>query len=163
MNQGTFKFAAFALTVLLTAGCQSNDKKPKTLHGEDFPDERDLTVSRFEEVQAATAARKDATLRAPEFDAGELNSLGRSKLDLMLKDDDACAPLAVYVDAGRNSDLSDRREKSVRTFLKDRGLTESQIKIDSGPNPYNAMPAAPAMMPAAAPAPRAPEAGPMSQ
>src|SRR5678815_1601636 len=78
------------------AGCQNDGKNP--IHGEMFPpDEQVRPVDRAIDVQSAAAARSDATLNKYHFDrGGELNSLGRSKIDLMLKDDEASLPVVVY-------------------------------------------------------------------
>src|SRR5215208_3484973 len=69
-------------------GCQSNPDR--AIHGEVFPpDEQIRPIDRAVDVQAAKAARADATLYTYHFDRGAaLNSLGRAKLDLMLRGDD---------------------------------------------------------------------------
>ena len=92
-----------ALALLGTlAGCQHDahrdgDLRPLRRNLPRRP--RPAPVDPFVQVQSAAAARADATLTADHFDArGGLNSLGRQKLDLMLRDDDASTPLLVYLD-----------------------------------------------------------------
>jgi hypothetical protein len=90
-------------------------------------------------VQSAAAARSDATLNNYHFDrGGALNSLGRAKLDLMLKDDEASLPMVVYVDIREQGDrpASDvsRYEESARHYLADRGLRDERVEFRSGPN-----------------------------
>src|SRR5687767_3423192 len=79
-----------AAIAFATAGCR-NDKRSRAVHGEIFPrDEAVRPVDRFVDVQSAAAARADGTLNAYHFDAGgDLNTLGRTKLDMMLRDDNA--------------------------------------------------------------------------
>src|SRR5213592_1110073 len=82
----------------LAAGCQSGPDR--AIHGEMFPaDEQVRPVDRMVDVQSAAAARSDATLNDSHFGRGaSLNSLGRARLDLMLRDDDDATPLVVYLD-----------------------------------------------------------------
>jgi len=127
--------------VCLAAGCQ-NDRHNHAMHGELFPpDEQVRPVDRAIDVQAAAAARSDATLYTYHFDrSAALNSLGKAKLDLMLRDDDDASPLVVYLDlrgpadAGKTIDGRDRQEAAVRHYLADRGVAEAQLELRSGPN-----------------------------
>ena len=83
--------AAALLAAATSAGCHNNhDNAGATSHGERFPRDTDVRpVDRFAQVQSAAGARSDATLNGSHFDGrGGLNSLGRQKLDLMLRDDD---------------------------------------------------------------------------
>jgi hypothetical protein len=131
--------------VLALLGCR---RDRGTAHGEKFPrDDEPRAVDRFVSVQSASAARADATLTAHHFDGrGALNSLGRQKLDLMLRDDDAADPLVVYLDlpssrAPGAAPAADPRE-SVRVYLADRGVPESHVEFRSGPNLSYSHPAA---------------------
>lgn len=130
------------------AGCQ-NDRS-NDIHGEMFPADGDVrSVDRFAEVQSAAAARADATLTASHFDEdGGLNSLGRSKLDLMLRDDDASSAMVVYLDVrGRGNGAGNtggsgatqffdahRYEDGARRHLADRGVGDARVEFRQGPN-----------------------------
>jgi hypothetical protein len=137
--------AACGALVGAAAGCQNDPNHP--IHGELFPpDEAVRPVDRAVEVQSAAAARSDATLNNYHFDrGGVLNSLGRAKLDLMLKDDDASLPMLVYVDIREHGDRSmsdvSRYEDSARRYLADRGLRDDRVEFHSGPNLSSTRPA----------------------
>src|SRR5688500_12847127 len=92
--------AALVAAVSAVAGCGRDGQRAQVIHGETFqPDGAPRPVDRFVHVQSAAAARADATLNASHFDgAADLNSLGRAKLDLMLRDDNAASPFVVYLD-----------------------------------------------------------------
>jgi hypothetical protein len=133
---------ALSLVLVLTSGCQRD--RDAGAYGHRFPaDDEVRPVDRFVHVQSASAARADATLNDAHFDGrGALNSLGRQKLDYMLRDDDAAAPLVVYLDvrdggaaqATPSAEPSDLHRESVRVFLADRGLTDAQMELRAGPN-----------------------------
>lgn len=130
---------AGALAALL-AGCQSVPQND-VLHGEDFVAEGEPRIFQsFADAHAAAGARADATLRAAHFDAGALNSLGQDKLDRMLRDDDVCEPLIVYLDVPEDDDFRMEREEDVTAYLRDAGLRDSQIRLLSGHNPRNETP-----------------------
>src|SRR4051794_18309148 len=82
------------------AGChQPSPTADGRVRGDQFrPDGEVRATQRFADAQTAAGARADATLHPYHFDCLDLNSLGQRKLDLMLKDDDACAPIVVYLD-----------------------------------------------------------------
>src|SRR5438270_3508463 len=85
------------LIALLSSGCEQ-DRQQRQAMGEFFPQPGEVRdVQRIERVQEASGARADATLQPAHFDKGELNSLGREKLLLMLDDDDANNPVTVYL------------------------------------------------------------------
>ena len=143
-----FVLGGLVLTLLpAAAGCQGAEgdrgrgvARPR---GETFrPDDEPRAVHRFAHAQASAGAGHDATLRADHFDGAALNSLGHEKLDLMLKDDGAFEPLVVYVDAPAGDLLAGRME-SVKVYLKDRGLTDRQVRLEAGANPSARGPAAP--------------------
>lgn len=133
---------ALSLVLVLTSGCQ-RDRDAGAAYGDRFPaDDQVRPVDRFIHVQSASAARADATLNDAHFDGrGALNSLGRQKLDFMLRDDDAAAPLVVYLDLRDGvaaqavpAEPTDAHRESVRVFLADRGLTDAQMEFRAGPN-----------------------------
>lgn len=96
------------------------------------------------DTAAASGARADATLHASHFDGGNvtaLNSLGEKKLDLMLSDDDAL-PMVIYLNVAGDEVLAGC-ERSVRVYLRDRGLNDDQMKFIAGRNPGKMSPTAP--------------------
>ena len=120
-----------ALGVVAAAGCSQGNHP---VAGESFRPEGEVrSVHQFADAQAAAGARADATLRAVHFDRGDLNSLGQEKLDLMLGDDDACTPLVVRIDVADDA-MADARRDAVRVYLKDRGVSDDQVKLETGPN-----------------------------
>lgn len=129
-------FAAAAV-VGLTAGC-NHPKPPPDLHGEVFPKDGDARdVWNFRSAQASAGAREDATLYDYHFDDDGLNSLGEEKLDLMLAAEKPAEPMVVYLDVPAPQ-TAQRNRQAVLTYLKDRGLQDSQIAVKDGPNPHHA-------------------------
>lgn len=139
---------AFALALAMT-GCQNDNRDGaprRVIHGETFPaDAETRSVDRFIDVQSSAAARVDGTLTAAHFDAdGGVNSLGRRKLDLMLRDGEADAsPLVVYLDVRENSAAGSgstrpvflaRHEEAVLAYLLDQGVDAKHVELRTGPN-----------------------------
>lgn len=128
------------------AGCQSD---PTGGHGDEFflGETGGRSVNQFTQAQAASGARKDATLRAVHFDGDRLNSLGREKLDLMLATDNAASaqpasPVVIWIDA--DEEVAVRRGRDVAAYLSDhKGLKPSQFQFKTGENPDNFGPVAP--------------------
>ena len=147
-----------ALALATAAGCRAGrdsgaatgapggrDPARVTSHGERFPADGEIRpVHRFVRVQSAAAARSGAMLHPHHFDdAGDFNSLGRRKLDLMLQDD-AGPRLVLYLDLARpgaDAVPADPCRNSVLAYLADRGLDESQVEFRTGPNPGDSHPA----------------------
>jgi hypothetical protein len=130
------------LIALYTAGCEYNYSQHTEAMGDFFPAPGEVRdVDRIERVQAASGARADATLFPAHFDKGELNSLGRQKLSLMIDDDDANNPLVVYLDVPTDDEFKAARQDSVIAYLKDQGLEEKQISFREGSNPATNHPA----------------------
>lgn len=128
----------------LLAGCQ-HSSQPVKLHGENFqPDEEAHATQNICAAQAATGARRDATLYPCHFGEHGLNALGRQKLDLMLEDDEPATPLVVYLDPSLDYSLA-KAHQSVTDYLKGKGLPESQLRLQDGPNPQTRHPAAEAL------------------
>ena len=122
-------------------------------------------VTRINDQQIAAGARTDATLRAYHFYQADLNSLGREKLDLMMKDGRGAGGLVVYLDvpaAGEMRTLADARRNAVAEYLAGRGLAEDSFRLERGHNPDNTSPAVPARraQPGASDAPPAQDTGP---
>ncbi len=135
---------------LFLRGCQ-NDRR--VIHGETFPaDGEKRDVDLLIDVQSAAAARADATLTAAHFDGdGGINSLGRQKLDLMLRDDEgSAAPLVVYLDVRQNGAAGSgstrpaslaRHEETVLAYLSDQGVDARNVELRGGPNEQFTRPA----------------------
>ena len=153
--------AAALLAAATVAGCRSNHDASATdthapdrsaRHGEQFARDTDpRPVDAFVSVQSANGARSDATLTVDHFDArGALNSLGRHKLDAMLRADEP-APLLVCLDLSRAAPAAraaggapvpaDAYRQSVRAYLADHGMNDSQVDLRNGPNAARTHPA----------------------
>jgi len=129
--------AAAAVTGI-TSGCQQETSTSSSIHrahGEVFrPDDEPRAVDNVMFAQAAAGARADSTLYGCHFDTHGLNSLGRAKLALMLRDEQPIDPLVVYLDIPSYMP-AEPAHTSVNDFLKSRGLTETQIELVDGANP----------------------------
>jgi hypothetical protein len=130
---------AAAAMLALGAGAGCNNSKQEAAQNAIFKPEGQERVSAFADVQAANGARNDAMLYAHHFDGGQLNSLGRAKVLLMLDDPttasagDRTDPRTVHlVDAGEGELLAQRKQ-SVELYLK----------TAQGPNTLAFHPAAP--------------------
>ena len=129
--------AAAATLVAVSAGC--HNANTDKLHGEAFEEDDAPRSSRnVVAIQAANGARADATLYPAHFNAAGLNSLGRDKLEKMMLDDEATAPMTVYLDLGKDESARKLAHTAVAEYLKARGVAESQFKIEDGPNPKTA-------------------------
>lgn len=137
---------AAAAMIVLTAGCHHDHEQSSTalLHGEDFPDGESRSVWEIRSAQAASGARRDATLYAVHFDSSGLNSLGQQKLDLMLADEQPADPMIVYLDLPADASAQ-KDHDAVAAYLKDRGLQDTQIALKDGPNPQASSSAADAV------------------
>ena len=128
----------WAVALIVLPGC----------HHDNAPDRADAFASepaipparQFVTAQAATGARDDAMLRAMHFDGGQLNSLGRQKLDLMTQDPDGLQNIVVYLDLP--PDAVQQARQAVSDFMKSVGMRDGQFRIEEGPNPSATAPAA---------------------
>lgn len=129
--------AAAALTVVLAvAGC--NGSRKQVSHGEKFrDDDQPRAVNQLADAHIASGARADSTLHVQHFDGGQLNSLGRQKLRYMLKDDDACEPIVIYLNLPEDAVATAARREAVMSHLLDQGLLETQVELKLGTNPNN--------------------------
>jgi hypothetical protein len=132
-----------ASLVLAAAGCCEGGKNamqgPCDLQfGETGPAN---PVNQACDTQAASGNRADAMLGTRHFCGDKLNSLGAAKLDSMLRDDDMCKPMSVYLDVPAD-DFSKPRHDAVAAYLKAHGLAETQIALKEGPNPNAKTPSA---------------------
>lgn len=128
-------------TAALLAGCH-HESDPNPDRADAFAVEPAVHPSQQVMVaQAASGAREDGTLHAVHFDGTELNSLGRQKLGLMVRDEDASGTLVIYLDLPQGAQAPQARH-SVVEFLKSQGLGEAQVRFQDGPNPAVTTPAA---------------------
>jgi len=123
-----------AATAAVLCGCQSS--RPPYLHGETFEPEESPTrsVHTTAAAQTAVGAASDATLGTAHFDGAQINTLGQHKLDLMLDGQPVGEALVVYLDLPADAPAQKSRQ-SVADYLKGRGVAESQIRFQDGPNP----------------------------
>ncbi|HSV13947.1 MAG TPA: hypothetical protein VLI90_06780 [Tepidisphaeraceae bacterium] len=127
------QLAALAITTLLlvAAGCHSNPNQ-KIAHGEEFSDEKAATsVGQMAQAQTAAGAKNDGMLYDHNFHGTKLNSLGQTKLDLIVKGTPAGDPVVVYLNVPQDG-LAARRP-AVLAYLHDGGLKDAQIKLIDGP------------------------------
>ena len=122
------------------SGCAMND----TPAADAFAGSGDAS-RRIMEVQQAVGARNDGMLRSQHFDGAMLSGLGRDKLDLMLKDNSKSLPVVVYLDLPAAEALTRDRRESIVFYLKEKGLLETQVFVEGGPNPNSVTPAAAGM------------------
>jgi len=125
--------ATAAAATVLALGCTNN--KNEEAQNALFKPEGQERVSKFVDVQASNGARADGMLYAHHFTGGRLNSLGRSKVLLMLEDcGENCEPVVVHlVDAGEG-DLLAQRKASVELYLKTADGPNTLALHPSGPN-----------------------------
>ena len=146
---------AAMLSAALAGGCKSHkeccpaeDMQPSDkLMAADEQSE----VSRLMRVHIANGTRTEATLRPYHFSQGNLNSLGRDKLDSMADGgEDSKAELVVYLDLPTSDiekALTDARHDAVTHYLMGLGLGEDSFRLESGYNPNSTMLAASARAP----------------
>ena len=133
-------YAIAATAAALATGCQSDAKKPADEFFYADSDVRHANVAA--DAQARRGAKADATLQDYHFDDGQLNSLGESKLDLLVNRDRADdAVTTVYLNFPETEAMNRRRDDVV-TYMRSRGVSEANLKFVSGPNPATFSPAA---------------------
>jgi len=135
--------AALVLVLAAVAGCESD--ADRAARGEGFPPEGTVrSPQRFVDVQQAAGARGEGNLYEAHFVGAELNSLGRAKLDAMLRDDDAL-PVVVHLTPVDDANLREHRMQAIAIYLQDGGLSASQIRFTDGLNEDAVAPAAPGL------------------
>ncbi len=133
----TLTFAA----LMVVTGCAEH-REPTT----EFPEEGSFRPhQRMADIQRANGARADGNLYAVHFTDDALNSLGRSKLDAMLRDEESIRPLTVHMASTPDRAALLRRIESVTAYLKDNGLPDQQMKFVSDLNDASYHPSAPAL------------------
>lgn len=119
-------WAAAAVVVVVSAGCANREQDRDA--NQDFNAQHESKgdffqkpgadrVAPFANVQAANGARHDAMLYKHHFSEGQLNSLGRSKVLLMLEDCESCTPATVYLVNCGDGELLAQRKASVELYL----------------------------------------------
>ncbi len=146
MKTRTTYWLLAGVALSLAAGCSSQAPENSSYaHGENYlPDGTYRDEVKFIDITVANGARADGTLRAVHFTEGTLNSLGQKKLDCMLEADTGSATtLTVYIDIPKSDPAYDKRQETVSSYLKSKGLKDSQIALVDGPNLKYSAPAAP--------------------
>jgi len=145
MKSKLFSALTIPLMLALFAGCRQEDQSGVGANDEFFPAEGpNRPYQQFQTAQAAAGARHDAMLYDYHFNGPSVNSLGQQKLTLMAHAEDVPFPVVVYMVMPHDALAADRSE-SVRRFMKDVGLLDSQVEIRYGPNPDASNPAGPAI------------------
>ena len=116
-----------AVTVVLSAGCASDDEKRagdpqpdrETAATDFFQEPGGERVSPFARAQAANGARRDAMLYAHHFVGDQLNSLGRAKVLMMFDDRESTRDATVYLVDCRFDD-SDIVLNEVKAWLNEK-------------------------------------------
>jgi hypothetical protein len=120
--------------IALLSACSSQQPAAEPF----FADREQSDVSHILDAQAARGARADATLYPSHFSGDNLNSLGRSKLELMLQDNDSGLPATIYIAGPAASHTA--RVAAVAMYLADAGFQPAQFQIGKGPNPSSLHP-----------------------
>jgi hypothetical protein len=133
MAKWTFLATATAM-LLIAGGCNSNKPETPVVHGEEFDNAcAPRAVGQMAQSQSAAGAKSDGMLYDHNFRGDKLNSLGQSKLDLIVKGTPAGDPVVVYLNVP--ADGLETRRPAVLAYLKEGGLAEGKIKLVDGPNP----------------------------
>jgi hypothetical protein len=128
------------LATLVAAGCQGEHTDPNY----EFPDAGKFrSYEQMANVQRSTGARADGNLYAYHFTDDSLNSLGRTKVDAMIRNDETIRPVTIHLASAADNAINMRRIESVTAYLKDNGLTESQMRFETGANAASYHAAAP--------------------
>lgn len=144
MNNTT-KLALLIAVGVILVGCNSSDPadKEKPLWEDPFFPRDDITPPSkvMFDRQVANGAAADAMLFDIHFDGGELNSLGKQKLDLMVKGKRGNMATKVYLNMPKDGEFSTARQTAVEKAFETAGIAKEQYAITFGPNPGVLMPA----------------------
>ncbi len=124
------------LALALGAGCQSDKQRGETFDEGDRPS----PIGRVAEAQAAAGAKQDATLYDRHFRGGHLDSLGTTKLALMVKGTAVGEPVQVYLDMPESTVAA--RRAAVTAYLAAAGVPADKVELAVGPNPNTLTPTA---------------------
>jgi hypothetical protein len=132
-----------ALLPMLSAGCNDKAKHAKRDDAAEMHKPGD-SVDRILEVQAGQAARADSTLYPQHFDSGELNSLGRTKLKLMMSGRETGQPVVVYMETGKaGANQAEARRAAIDKYWRDSTAdAQAGLEIRDSANPALRYPAA---------------------
>jgi hypothetical protein len=118
------------------------DDKTDTIGRPDFkPENNPQLIDIHVRQMAAAGAAADATLYDRHFDGGELNSLGRAKVALMLSAAPKGQVLTIYVPTDGSDERVQVRLASVEKYWKDSQYAAVQLQTKEGVNPFNTTPA----------------------
>lgn len=119
--------------ISLTAGGCTSSEYDKNAY--DFDPDRSRTRAILD-AQYAKGAAEDGSLSRHHFEHGQLNGLGRDKLDRMLAADGPHARLIVHVDVAAERDVDTRPMlAAVRDYLSASGVAVSEETVVLGPSP----------------------------
>lgn len=141
INMKTIRTAVVvaAMTLVIT-GCSSSRKQTDAPF---FPsDDAYRAHQQAIDAQVAAGAREDGNLYDCHFTGDAVNSLGRSKLDAMVRGAEVDQVVNVHLAGDGAHDLLVRRMRSVTAYLKDQGLPDEQIAFTEGLNDRTYTPAA---------------------
>ena len=112
--------AAFVAVAIAggAGGCDKNKAEQEKAENEFFKGDGNERVTPMLTVQQTNGARHDAMLYPHHFDGGHLNSLGRSKVLLMLEDCENCSPITVHMVNCGEGDMLAQRKAAVELYLK---------------------------------------------
>ena len=110
--------AAAVVVLGASAGCDKNKAEREKADNAFFKGDGIDRVSPAITVQATNGARNDAMLYPHHFDGGHLNSLGRSKVLLMLEDCENCSPINVHLVNCGDGEVLAQRKAAVELYLK---------------------------------------------
>jgi hypothetical protein len=130
---------SFLATLAAVTGCAEHTQPDMEFQ----PEGTIHSHERMAAVQRSNGARGDGNLYAAHFTDDAVNSLGRAKLDGMLRDEETVRPLTVHLAATSDRNVQMRRIESITAYLKDAGLTESQMRFETGLNDASFHPSAP--------------------
>ena len=105
------------------------------------PENHTRQTDRHFESMSAKGAVGDATLYDQHFDGAELNSLGRSKVALMLEAAPKNEPLTIYVPTIGSDERIQARLTAVQNFWKSSQYAAVEMQTKQGVNPNTATPA----------------------
>ena len=134
-------FLATLATLATAWGCAEH-----TDPNYEFPDAGKVrSYQRVAEIQRSQGSREDANLYAAHFTDDALNSLGRAKVDSMIRNDEAVRPVTIHLAGAGGADnaATMRRIQSITAYLKDNGIPESQMRFETGANAATYHPSAP--------------------
>ncbi|HEY0007402.1 MAG TPA: hypothetical protein VGB55_01655 [Tepidisphaeraceae bacterium] len=133
------ELSLLSLVAVAAIGCKS-ETNSFAMNDQFQPDNEPRQVHNIFHQQAAIGNREDGQLYAVHFNEGELNSLGRAKLDSMTRPGDA-RKMHVYLDVPKDSTYGPR-EAAVISYLSEKGLASNSYNLTAGANPNLSAPAA---------------------